>query len=95
MEEIHDEIMDCERKGSYDLVYQKAQQIGGRTTKTMTFGMKEKQGNVVTDYRRALRVWGKCVQDLYDLENCPRYIVIEAEEELNEDDKGPTIVKAR
>jgi hypothetical protein len=31
---------------------------------------------------------------LYDLENCPKDITIEAEEELDEDDKGPTILKS-
>ena len=96
MEEVCDEIIYIQRIRRYYLIYQKAQQFRGRTTKIVkTFGVEDNQGNIVTDYRRALRVWGKCVQDLYDLENCPRYIVIEAEEELNEDDKGPTIVKAR
>ena len=33
-------------------------------------------------------------QDLYDLENRPQDIVIEAEDELDEDDKGPTILKS-
>jgi hypothetical protein len=30
---------------------------------------------------------------LYDSENSPKDIAIEVEEELNEDDKGPTILK--
>ena len=29
-----------------------------------------------------------------DSENCPKDIAIEAEEELEEDDKGPTILKS-
>jgi hypothetical protein len=28
------------------------------------------------------------IQDLYDLENCPKDMAIEAEEELNEEQKG-------
>jgi hypothetical protein len=31
---------------------------------------------------------------LYDSENRPKDIAIEAEEELDEDDKGPTILKS-
>ena len=50
MEEICDEIMDLQRKGRYDLMYEKAQTLGGRTTKVIrTFGMKDNQGNIVTD----------------------------------------------
>ena len=35
------------------------------------------------------------IQDLYDLENRPQDIVIEAEDELDEDDKGPTVLKSK
>jgi hypothetical protein len=56
------------------------------------FGIK---GNIVTNHRQALRIWAKYIQDLYDLENCPKDIAIEPEEELDEDDKGPTILKVR
>jgi hypothetical protein len=31
---------------------------------------------------------------LYDSENCPQDKAIEAEDELDEDDKGPTILKS-
>ena len=34
------------------------------------------------------------IQDLYDLGNCLKDIAIEAEEELDEDVKGPTILKS-
>ena len=36
--------------------------------------------------------YGKNI-DLYDSENCPKGIAVEAEDELDEDDKGPNIVK--
>ena len=50
MEEICEEIMDLQKKGRYDLMYQKAQDLGGRTTKAIrTFGIKDIQGNIVTD----------------------------------------------
>ena len=42
---------------------------------------------------QALRIWGKYIQNLYESENRPKDIPIEAEDELDEDDKGPTILK--
>ena len=46
MEETCKEIMDLQKKGRYDLMYQKAQQLGGRTSKDIrTFGTEDNQGN--------------------------------------------------
>jgi hypothetical protein len=74
-------------------MYQKAQKLGGRTNKAMiTFGIQDNQGNIDTDHRQALRIWEKYIQDIYDSENHPNEIAFEAEEEMNEDDKGPTIL---
>ena len=35
MEEICEKIMDLRKKGRYDLIYQKAQQLGGKTSKAI------------------------------------------------------------
>ena len=43
MEEICEEIMDLQKKGRYDLMYQKAQQLGGRTLQHQG---KEKQNQL-------------------------------------------------
>ena len=41
--------MDLQKEGRYDLVYQKAQQLGGRTSKAIqTFGIEDNQGNILT-----------------------------------------------
>ena len=49
MDGICEEIMDLQKKGRYDLMYQKAQQLGGRTSKSIrTFGIEDNQGNIVT-----------------------------------------------
>ena len=72
---------------------QKAQQFGWRTTKAIrTFGIKDNQSNIAIDH---LRILEKYIQDLYDLENCPKDISIEAEKELNEEEKGPTILNSK
>ena len=65
MEEICEEIMDLQKKGRYDLMYQKAQQLGLRTRKAIrTFVIQDSQGILVTDLRQALRIWEKYIQDL-------------------------------
>ena len=47
MGEICQEIMDLQEKGSYDIMYQKAQQFGGRTSKAIrTFEIDDNQGNM-------------------------------------------------
>ena len=96
MEEICEEIMDLQKKGRYDLMYQKPQQLGGRSNKAIrTFGIEDNQGNIVTVHRQALRIWEKYIKDLYDSENRPLVTAFEAEDELDESDEGPTILKKR
>jgi hypothetical protein len=95
MKEICKEIMTLQKKCRYDLMYQKAQLLGGRTSKAIrTFGIEDTQGKIVTDHRRALGIWEKYIQDLYDSENRPKDIAIEVEDELDEDDKEPIILKS-
>ncbi len=49
---------DLQKKGKYDLMYQKAQKLGGRTSKaTQMFRIEDNQGNIVTDHPQALRIW--------------------------------------
>ena len=77
MEEICEEIMDLQKKGRYDLMYQKAQQLTSKAIRT--FGIEDNQGNIVTDHRQTFMIWGKYIQNLYDPENRPQDIAIEAE----------------
>ena len=54
----------------------------GRSSKAIrTFGIDDNQGNIVTDHQQALRIWEKYIQDLYDSENRPQDIAIEAQDE--------------
>ena len=55
--------MDLQKKDRYDLMYQKARQLGGRTSKAIhTFGIEDNQGNIVTDHRQALRIWEEYIR---------------------------------
>ena len=48
MEEMCEEITDLQKKGRYDLMYQKAQQLGGRTSKAIrTFGIEDNQSLII------------------------------------------------
>ena len=89
IEDICDDTIDLQRKGRTDLMYQKAQQLVGITTVTIIiFGIKDNQGNLVTDNRRALRICGKYIRYFCNSENCPiSKKITKDEEELNEDDK--------
>jgi hypothetical protein len=50
--------MDLQKKGRCDHMYQKAQEIEGRTSKTLRmFEIEDNQGN--TDHRGALKIWKK------------------------------------
>ena len=76
-------------------MYQKVHQLRGRNTKsTRKIGIKDSQYNIVTDHLRALKVCGKSIQDIYDLENRPKDSEIYSEEEINEDNRIPTILKS-
>ena len=60
MEEICEEIMDLQKKCRYDIMYQKAHQLRGKTCKAIrTSGIQDNQGNIITCHRQALRIWGK------------------------------------
>ena len=51
MKEIYKEIMNLQKKGRYDLMNQKAQQLGGRTIKAIQmFEIEDNQDNIVTDH---------------------------------------------
>ena len=43
-------------------MYQKAQQLGGRTSKAIRmFGIEGNQGNIETENQKALRIWEKYI----------------------------------
>jgi hypothetical protein len=73
MEVIFEEIMDLHKTGQYDLMYQKVQQLGGRTSKAIRiFGIEDNQGNIVTDHQETIKIWEKYIKDLYDSGKSPK-----------------------
>jgi len=50
-------VKQLQKKSRYDLMYQKAQKVGGRTSKAIeTLEIEDNQSNIVTDHRKALRI---------------------------------------
>ena len=76
-------------------MYQRARQSEGRSSKAIgTFGIEDNQDNIVTDHRRIPRTSDKYIYTRFVLFAKSKYVAIEAEEELDEDDKGSTILKS-
>jgi hypothetical protein len=95
LEEACEEIMELNRKGRYDIMYQKTREMGWMENKGIrTFGIENKEGEVVTDQRKVLNVWEEYIRNLYDQENRPKEIEMESEEMVSDDEKGPTILQS-
>ena len=89
MEKICEEIMDLKKKGRYYLMYQKAQELEGRTSKLIrTFGLEDNLGSLVTVHRKYLRMWQKYMQDLYDSENHPKILQLKEKRKWMKMTKG-------
>ena len=58
-------------------------------------GIEDSQGNRIVDQRQVLKMWENYVTDIYDRPNRPETLEVESEEEVDTDEKGPYIFKAR
>ena len=95
IESVCDEIMELQRRGRYDLMYQKARSLEWKNSNGSTrFGIENNDGTVVSDQKEILKVWEDYIATLYDKENRPQEIMIEEEKDVNEDDKGPSILRS-
>ena len=95
IESVCDEIMELQRRGRYDLMYQKARSLEWKNSNGSTrFGIENNDGTVVSEQKEILKVWEDYIATLYDKENRPQEIMIEEEKDVNEDDKGPSILRS-
>ena len=95
IESVCDEIMELQRRGRYDLMYQKARSLEWKNSNGSTrFGIENNDGTVVSEQKEILKVWEDYIATLYDKENRPQEIIIEEEKDVNEDDKGPSILRS-
>ena len=93
MEEMCKEIEELERKGRYDLMYEKTKEFGGRERKAVrSFGIEDSRGQLISGQAEMLKVWESYIGELYDKEHRPQHINIEREDVIDEDERGPSIL---
>ena len=94
IEEMCDEIMELERLGRYDLMYQKMKGLEWKDrTGGSKFGIENSAGQFISDQNEMLAIWEEYIEKLYDREHRPDDIEIEDESEVDEDEKGPSILQ--
>jgi hypothetical protein len=87
------EITELQRTGCYDLMYRKVKELDRKENNGIrTVGFEESQGNTIVDQKQVLKIWETYVEKLYDRANRPENLIVEPEEEVDEDRKGPHIV---
>jgi hypothetical protein len=59
-----------------------------------TVGIEESHGNMIVDQKQVLKIWEIYVEELYDRANRPENLNVEPEEVVDEDHKGPHILRS-
>ena len=66
------EIIEFQRKGSYDLMYMKTKELGWNETHGIqSIGIEDSQENRIVDQRQVLKIWENYITELYDRPNRP------------------------
>jgi hypothetical protein len=55
--------------------------------------MENSQGNITVHQRQVLQIWEHYVTELCDREDRPQNIEVETDEEVDEDENGPYILR--
>jgi hypothetical protein len=88
LENICNEIMEFQRRGSYDLMYMKTKELGWKQTQGIqNIGNEDSQGNRIFDQSQVLKIWENYITELYDPTNRPETLEVEPEEEVDTDEK--------
>ena len=88
------EIEQLEKRGRSDLMYKRAKEVGKKykRSKGMNAGLLDKNGNVLNDQEEIKERWKEYFEILYDAAGKPTSCILENEEEVHEDEKGPLIM---
>jgi hypothetical protein len=57
-------------------------------------GIEDSQGNMIVDQKQVLKIWEIYVEELYNRANRLENLNVEPEEEVDEDHKGPHILRS-
>jgi hypothetical protein len=76
-------------------MYTKTKELGWKENHWIqNIGIEDSQGNIIIDQRRVLQIWENYITELYDRCNWPEHLEVEPEAEVDEDQKGPYILKS-
>src|SRR3981081_3989932 len=93
-----EELEDMDKRGRSDLVYAEVKKITRTDTKSTssTTGIKDLNGNLLTEPVEVRERWKSYVEDLYSAQDKPvlHELGIEKEEEIEQDIKGPEILES-
>jgi pyruvate formate-lyase activating enzyme-like uncharacterized protein len=82
LESIHDEIVEFQRTGYYDLMYMKTKKLGWKENHGIqNIGIEASQGNIITDYRQVLKILENYITELYYRSNRPEHLEVKPEKE--------------
>ena len=95
LENIRNESMEFQRRGSYDFMYMKTKEMGWKETQGIqNIGIEDSKGNRIVDQSQVLKIWDNHITELYDQPNRPEILEVETEEEEDTDEKGPYILQS-
>jgi hypothetical protein len=87
-------LVEFQRTGRYDLMYMKIKELGWKENhRIQNIGIEDSQGNIIIDQKRVLQIWEHYIAEFYDRANRPEYLEVEPQAEVDEDEKGPYILK--
>jgi hypothetical protein len=73
----------------------KAKELGWKEDHGIqNIGIEDSQGNIIINQRRVLQIWENYITELYDRANRPEQLEVEAEAEVDEDEKGTYIYQS-
>src|SRR5206468_5595883 len=86
-----------DQKGRSDLVHAKVSKLTwNKKVSNKSSSIKDSAGNLITDSEEIKERWRVYIESLYDKDGKPKIeeLQVEADIEVIEDDKGPTVLKS-
>jgi hypothetical protein len=91
LENIHNEIMEFQRTGHYELMYMKTKSWK-ETQEIQNTGIEDSHGNRIVEQSQVLKIWKNYITELNNQPNRPETLEVKPEGEVDTDEKGPYIL---
>lgn len=92
-----DELEELDAKGRTDLVYDKVAKLTWKKEMvSRNVSVADNAGNIITEPEEVREIFRKYAESLYDKDGKPKIedLCVEEEEEIEEDEKGPSILRS-